>query len=77
VRTANLWRRFEHLLPTSPLLVGEVTDHNIDGTSTILLPGGGSIRAHGQIVAVEQQAYVQDSRVLSEASVLSAIVIEV
>ncbi|MEQ6916562.1 hypothetical protein [Halomonas aquatica] len=44
----NLYRQFLELIPHDPLLVGEVTSHNSDGTSTLQLSGGGTLRARGQ-----------------------------
>jgi len=63
----NAYARLRALLPGKPLWVGEVLSHNDDGTSTIELPGGVTIRAQGQIVAIGDRAFVEGSRVTGEA----------
>lgn len=73
----NLYRQFLDLIPHDPLLVGEVTSHNSDGTSTLQLPGGGTLRARGQGVAVELKAFVQAGEVKGEAPDLTDVTVEV
>jgi hypothetical protein len=46
----NAYKRFQDLIQGPPLLVGEVTAHNGDGTSTLTMPGGGILRATGTAV---------------------------
>jgi hypothetical protein len=55
------------LAPPSPLLVGEVTAHNGDGTSTLGLPDGGVMRARGQTVQVGHKAFVRSGAIEGEA----------
>jgi len=74
---ANVFARFARLLPSEPLLVGTVTAHNADGTSTITLPGGGVIRARGQAVAVSSKAFVRSGEVTDEAPSLTSYEVEV
>lgn len=59
----NTWAKFRALLPSDPLLVGEVTAHNADGTSDVQLPGAITIRVQGQDVSVGNQAFVQSGRI--------------
>ncbi|SDO30105.1 hypothetical protein SAMN04487957_105100 [Halomonas shengliensis] len=73
----NLYRQFLDLIPRDPLLVGEVTSHNSDGTSTLSLPGGGTLRARGQGVAVGLKAFVQAGEVKGEAPDLTDVTVEV
>lgn len=68
----NLARQFQELLPRQPLLVGTVTAHNADGTSTIELPAGGTLRVQGQSVEVNNKAFVQGGRIQGEAPDLPA-----
>lgn len=63
----NLWRQFEGLLPSRTKLIGTVSAHNGDGTSTIDLPEGGSLRAIGIDVPIGDKAYVQEGRVIGPA----------
>ena len=63
----NAWAQFRALLPTDPLLVGEVTAHNADGTSDVTLPGNIHIRVQGQTVGIGLQAFVQSGRIQGEA----------
>lgn len=74
---ANPWQQFRNLLPGSPLVVGTVSAHNADGSSTIDLPGGGSINAIGQTVAIGQKAFVRNGQVLGQAPDLPELMIEV
>lgn len=72
----NLWAKFKALLPEQPLLIGEVTA--IDGatdTSTLALPGGGSLSARGTGVSIGQNAFVRGG--LIEGQAPSLIVIEI
>ena len=63
----NLFNQFKKLLPTQHLLVGEVVSHNADGTSTVNLPSGATIRARGQGVAVNDNAFVRDGEIAGQA----------
>lgn len=63
----NLWRRFQTLLPSDPLLVGEVVSHNADGTSTLQAPDGAYLRVRGQGVTVGLMAFVRGGRIEGEA----------
>ncbi|WP_435105575.1 hypothetical protein [Arhodomonas sp. AD133] len=63
----NLYRAFQHLIPTERLVSGKVTAHHADGTSTLALPAGGHLRATGTDVAVGERAYVQGGRILGPA----------
>lgn len=63
----NAYGRLLRLLPKDPLLIGTVTDHNDDGTSTLLLIDGRPIRVRGQDVAVGLKAFIRAGRVEGEA----------
>lgn len=63
----NPWAKFRALLPTDPLLAGEVIEHHDDGTSSVTLPGNITIRVQGQTVAVGLHAFVQSGRIQGEA----------
>jgi len=73
----NLFARFKRLLPSDPLLAGEVISHNSGGTSTIELPSGGQVRARGQGVAVGSNAYISGGRVQGEAPSLTTYEVDV
>lgn len=75
--STNLFRRLREMLPAPALLVGTVTAHNADGTSTIALPGGGTLRARGQSVAVSSNAFVRDGVVEGEAPALGIVTIDI
>lgn len=74
---SNLYRRLAELLPQAPLLVAQVSSHNADGTSTVQLVGGGTLRARGQAVTVGQMAFVRDGVVEGAAPNLTVVEIEV
>lgn len=73
----NPWTRFRELTAGPPLLVGEVTAHNADGTSTIETPNGASVRVQGQGVAVNSNAYYRDGRIEGEAPSLPIVEVTV
>ena len=73
----NTWRDFEALLPADPLLIGEVTAHNADGTSTVELPSGDTLRVRGQGVSVGNNAFVQTGQVQGEAPDLPVVSVEI
>lgn len=64
----NPWREFLGNLPAPALLVLEVEAHHADGTSSVVLPGGGgTLRVRGTSVAVGDFAFVRDGVVEGEA----------
>lgn len=63
----NLRVKFQQLLRADPLLVGTVASQNADGTSTLTLPAGGTLRVQGTGVAVGLKAFSQGGRVQGEA----------
>lgn len=67
---ANVWTRFQSLLPRSRLIMASVVAHNADGTSTLQTIDGSTIRAKGQGVPVGQLAEVQGGEVLRAAALL-------
>lgn len=73
----NAWAQFRALLPQDPLLVGEVIEHNADGTSFVTLPGNITIRVQGQTVAIGLMAFVQSGRIQGEAPSLTTYSIAV
>lgn len=73
----NIWRRFQDLLPEDPLLIGEVLAHNTDGTSTVELIGGGTLRVRGQSVAIGKNAFIRGGVIEGEAPDLPGQTIEI
>lgn len=72
----NLWSLFTGLLPAQRRIVGAVTAHNADGTSTIQVSGG-FFRARGQGVPIGQQAETENGVVMRQTVLLPTVVIEV
>lgn len=68
--TPNTWAKFTRLLPADPLLMGEVSTQHGDGTNTVLLAGGGTVRVRGNSVA-GASVYVRSGRIEGEAPALS------
>ncbi len=64
---ANPYRALLDLLPADPLLIGEVTAHNADGTSVVTLPDGATIQARGQSVPEGSTAFVQSGEIRGAA----------
>mgnify|MGYP000438605146 CR=1 FL=1 len=63
----NLWKEFQSLLPSDPLLIATVLAHNSDGTSTVEYPGSGQSTVRGTSVAVNSKAYIQSNQIQGEA----------
>lgn len=70
-------RIFQQLLGEQPVLTGIVDSHNSDGTSTLSMTGGGSVRVTGQTVAIGSLAQIQGQTLLGEAANLAAFNLEV
>ena len=68
----NKARQFRELLDDDPVLTGTVQAHNADGTSNVLMTGGGTIKALGQSVPVSGLAFIQQGRVIGPAVNLTA-----
>ncbi|WP_421717483.1 hypothetical protein [Algiphilus sp.] len=66
---SNPYRQFLRLLPRRPLLVGEITVVNSDGTVDVELPDSKTIRARGT-GAVGDRVFVQDGEVRGSAPAL-------
>lgn len=73
----NLYKSFLELIPRSALLVGEVTTHNADGTSTVELPDSAVMRARGQSVTIGNKAFIEAGEIRGEAPNLPSYDLEV
>lgn len=75
--STNIFKRFLELLPSDPLLVGDVT--GVDGdTATVAFAGGGSIRVRNpQGLDVDSRVFVQGSVITGAAPDLDSFDIEI
>jgi len=73
----NPARQFQELIADQPTLTGTVTAHNADGTSTLSMTGGGTLRALGQTVAVSGRAYVKNQVIIGESQALTLFNLDV
>ena len=71
----NLYRQFRQLLPEAPLQAGTVLEIGA-GVVTVVLPGGGLIRARGE-ASVGQTVFVRDGLLEGAAPALPLEVIDV
>jgi len=72
---SNLFREFQKLIPSAPLLVGTVTA--IDGQIRIVtLPDGATIRARGE-GAVNAKVFVRDGKIEGPAPSLAVVQITI
>lgn len=74
--TKNNWSRFKRLLPSDPLLVGTIEQTYPDGSATITLLGGGSMRVRGTGSA-GQKVYVRGGMIEGQAPSMTQVEIEV
>lgn len=70
----NIFAKFQKLISRPSTIVGLVTAHNADGTSTLQTPSGGIFRAKGQSVAIASNAYVRDGVVIGSAPTLATVI---
>ncbi len=73
--TTNPWKQFSGLLPQPARIIGTVTGHNSNGTSTLVLHNGASFTAKGQEVPIHSKALIEDGtivRLLPELPVFTA-----
>jgi hypothetical protein len=73
----EIWRAFRELLPTEPLMAGEVAFVHGDGTSTVTLPGGGTMRVRGDGFTQGTWVWVRGGEIRGEAPALTTYDIEV
>lgn len=71
----NLYEQFRQLIPDPPLQAGTVVNVG-SGVITVVLPGGGLIRARGN-AAVGQKVFVRDDAVEGIAPSLTLEIIEI
>lgn len=71
----NPYRKLKNLLPDPPLLVGTVIAY-ANGTATVELPGGGTVKARGE-AAVSDKVFVRDGAIQGPAPSLPVEIIEV
>ena len=71
----NLYEQFRRLVPDPPLQAGTVVDVG-SGVVTVVLPGGGLIKARGN-AAVGQKVFVRDDAIEGEAPTLPLEIIEI
>lgn len=71
----NIYRTFLDLLPARDLQVGTVTAI-ANGVATVELPGGGVVRVRGD-AAVDDQVFIRDGLIESEAPILDVVLIDV
>ena len=63
----NLFKRFQALIPSDPLMIVEVKGISGDGTSTVETPTGAQFRVRGDSVTIGNKAFVQGGRITDEA----------
>jgi hypothetical protein len=71
----NLYERFRQLIPDPPLQAGTVI-HIGSGVVTVVLPGGGLIKARGD-AAIGQKVFVRDDAIEGVAPSLTLEIIEI
>lgn len=71
---SNLYRKFISLIPSPPLMVGQVIAVG-GGIVTVELPGGGVIKARGQ-ATTGQNVFVRDGVIEGPAPDLPVVTID-
>ncbi len=64
---ANVFNRFQQLLPQAVTTVVTITALNGDGTSDATTLGGVAVIINGESVAVGQKAYIQNDSIVRQA----------
>ena len=74
---SRIWQEFKGLLPDTSIVVGQVTAHNADGTSTVEFPNGSELKVRGQGVSVGGYAFIKDGEIRGDAPARAPITLEV
>lgn len=74
---SNPWNRLRGALPRDTVQVGTSQGANGDGTTDVILVGGGRITASGEGYADGQKVFVRGGIIRGEAPNLSSIEIQV
>ncbi len=64
--TTNPWRQFQGLLPKTSRIIGTVTSHNGNGSSTLALRDGSAINVKGEGATVGSNVLVEGGEVVRE-----------
>jgi len=73
----NIFKRFQALLPSTPLLVGTIASVNANGSCRVDMPGGGKAVVIGTGYTVGQQVFIKDRIIQGVAPSLSYYELEV
>ena len=74
---ANPWTRLQNLLPRDVVQIGTSQGGNGDGTTDVILVGGGRITVTGSGYSSGQRVFVKGGQIISEAPSLTTVEIEV
>lgn len=73
----NIFKRFQALIPSTPLLVGTITAVDANGSCRVDMPGGGSAVVIGTGYMVGQQVFIKDRIIQGAAPSLTFHELEV
>lgn len=73
----NPWKDFADLTAGEPRLVATVTTHHGDGSSTVTLLAGGTLRVRGQGVAEGDRCFIVGTEMDGPAPAGTAVEIEI
>lgn len=69
---ANVWTKFKSLLPEDVVQIGTVEHVYNDGTSLVVLIGGGQQRVTGNNVSAGNNCYIKNGEITQQAPNLPA-----
>lgn len=76
--STGIYKRLKAILPSDPLLSGEVELVHADGTATVVLHGTGRLRVRNPLAAIQGAiVYVQGGAITGPAPDLPYVLIEV
>ena len=73
----NIFKRFQALLPATPLLVGTIAAVDVNGSCRVNTPGGGQMVVIGTGYTVGQQVFIKDRIIQGAAPSLTYHELEV
>lgn len=75
----NLWDQLQGMIGPRPRILGTVTAHNADGTSSLTTADGNSLRAWGRVEGLTPpyNAFVRDGKVEAAAPNLPVLQLDV
>jgi len=75
--TGNVFKKLKALISDTTTDVGTITANNFDGSYTVDLQDGGTVKAYGTGFSVGNRVFINNGRITSQAPAFTAVEIDV